>query len=161
MIPAAPYLALAATLAVATAYTVGYFNGGTRQAEKAESARVASVQQATDAVLLQVQSARAAEKDALDRMAAAEMDTLKEVRRAERLEDDLSRSIAAGSVRLQPSICASRPSLPPASSAAGQPDASADDGARRLGSVVSAAARCDAQVRGLQALVRNYLAVRP
>ncbi len=48
--------------------------------------------------------------------------------------------------------------LPGIEPAAAEPDAAADDRAESAGRIVRAAAECDAQVRGLQAVVLEYLA---
>lgn len=48
--------------------------------------------------------------------------------------------------------------LPGVDPAPGEPDAVPDDRAESAGRIVRAAAECDAQVRGLQAVVREYLA---
>lgn len=60
--------------------------------------------------------------------------------------------LRAGNVRLQ-NRWAGCPAVPQATPAAGQPDGAADDRIESAGRVVRAAAECDAQVRGLQALV--------
>lgn len=154
MIPL-PYQLLGGMLLLIGAYALGRVQGTHTAEAQCESARVASVQQATEAVLLQVQSARLAEKDAQDRLAAAEMTTLQETRRAEALEADVAAAVLRGQRRVRASICsASRAVLPGNAAARGQPDAGADDGSRRIGRAVGAAAACDAQIRGLQAYAR-------
>lgn len=47
--------------------------------------------------------------------------------------------------------------VPNAPAGAGEPDAAADDRAEGAGRIVRAAAECDAQVRGLQAIVRSWI----
>lgn len=47
--------------------------------------------------------------------------------------------------------------LPATTATAGEPDATASDRAESAGRIVQAASQCDAQVRGLQSTIREYM----
>lgn len=62
--------------------------------------------------------------------------------------------LRAGNLRLQQRWAGCEARVPDLAASPGQPDGAADDRADSAGRIVRAAAACDAQVRGLQALVR-------
>ncbi|WP_286075687.1 endopeptidase [Stenotrophomonas sp. 59] len=62
--------------------------------------------------------------------------------------------LRAGNLRLQQRWAGCEARVSDLAAASGQPDGAADDRADSAGRIVRAAAACDAQVRGLQALVR-------
>lgn len=62
--------------------------------------------------------------------------------------------LRAGNLRLQQRWAGCEARVFDLAAASGQPDGAADDRADSAGRIVRAAAACDAQVRGLQALVR-------
>ena len=62
--------------------------------------------------------------------------------------------LRAGNLRLQQRWAGCEDRVSDLAAASGQPDGAADDRADSAGRIVRAAAACDAQVRGLQALVR-------
>lgn len=63
--------------------------------------------------------------------------------------------LRAGNLRLQQRWAGCEARVSDLAASAGQPDGAADDRAEGAGDLVRAAASCDAQVRGLQALVRS------
>jgi hypothetical protein len=62
--------------------------------------------------------------------------------------------LRAGNLRLQQRWAGCEARVSDLAAASGQPDGAADDRADSAGRIVRAAAACDAQIRGLQALVR-------
>ncbi len=62
--------------------------------------------------------------------------------------------LRAGNIRLQQRWAGCEARVSDLAASAGQPDGAADDRAESAGRILLAAAQCDAQVRGLQALVR-------
>lgn len=61
--------------------------------------------------------------------------------------------LRAGNLRLQQRWAGCEARVPDLAAASGQPDGAANDRADSAGRIVRAAAACDAQVRGLQALI--------
>ncbi len=103
-----------------------------------------------------IQEARAKEHAATDELEQVGLKLQQETRRADKLEDEVAAAVQRGERRVRNSICATTATVPAAPAAPGSPDGSADDGSRHIGRIVSAAAKCDAQVRGLQEVVRSY-----
>lgn len=75
---------------------------------------------------------------------------------AEQRAEKLAADLRAGAVRLRERWqgCPASSSVPAAAAAAGEPDAGTADRAESAARIVRAAADCDAQVRGLQAVIR-------
>ncbi|HDS1140095.1 TPA: endopeptidase [Stenotrophomonas maltophilia] len=63
--------------------------------------------------------------------------------------------LRAGNLRLQQRWAGCEARVSDLAASAGQPDGASDDRADSAGRIVRAAAACDAQIRGLQALVRS------
>lgn len=63
--------------------------------------------------------------------------------------------LRAGNLRLQQRWAGCEARVSDLAAASGQPDGGADDRADSAGRIIRAAAACDAQVRGLQALIRS------
>lgn len=63
--------------------------------------------------------------------------------------------LRAGNLRLQQRWAGCEARMSGITASSGQPDGAADDRADSAGRIVRAAAACDAQVRGLQALIRS------
>lgn len=80
--------------------------------------------------------------------------TLEEMRDAESKGAAVADGLRAGNLRLQQRWAGCEARVSDLAAASGQPDGAADDRADSAGRIVRAAAACDAQVRGLQALVR-------
>lgn len=80
---------------------------------------------------------------------------------AERDQAALVDSLRAGNVRFrrlwQGCEASAATGVPETPGPAGQPDGGADDRAESAGRIVRAAAECDAQVRGLQDLIRGVM----
>lgn len=73
---------------------------------------------------------------------------------AEKRASDIGDQLRAGNLRLQQRWAGCEARVSDLAASSGQPDGAADDRADSAGRIVRAAAACDAQVRGLQALVR-------
>lgn len=103
---------------------------------------------ANDALVETLDAERAKAAELADIAAKYEQEKTDAQAAADRTIADLR----AGNVRLQ-HRWAGCPAVPQATPAAGQPDGAADDRAESAGRIVRAAAECDAQVRGLQAVI--------
>ncbi|PJK07996.1 endopeptidase [Lysobacteraceae bacterium NML95-0200] len=75
---------------------------------------------------------------------------------AEQRAEKLAADLRTGAVRLRERWqgCPASPSVPAVASSSGQPDAGAEDRSESAARIIGAAAECDAQVRGLQAVIR-------
>lgn len=80
---------------------------------------------------------------------------LEELNNAQSKGDRLAADLLAGDVRFRKlwAQCQAVPATGNAAAGAGAPDGATDDRAASAGRIVRAAAECDAQVRGLQALI--------
>ena len=120
--------------------------------ERMQAARAAAF--ADKAQLAAERAARAEEQaraEAVDRIAGAyEKGKADAQAAAERVAADLR----AGNLQLRDRWQGCQARLSGAAIAAGEPDAAARDREESAGRIVRAAAECDAQVRGLQALIR-------
>lgn len=72
---------------------------------------------------------------------------------AEKRASDIGDQLRAGNLRLQQRWAGCEARVSDLAAASGQPDGAADDRADSAGRIVRAAAACDAQIRGLQALI--------
>ena len=125
---------------------------------KAELGLVQRDLRATEDALRNSERRREAEQVRAQRMyeiaAQAEQERIDAQAAADRTIADLR----AGTVRLREHWqgCP-EPRLPGVDPAPGEPDAAPDRRAEGAGAIVRAAAECDAQVRGLQRVIREYL----
>lgn len=110
-----------------------------------------------NAVIASEQKARAAEQAASNRQSEIANAYEEGKAAAQAAADRVAADLRAGNLRLQQrwASCAATASLSGATGAASAPDAGADDRAASAGRIVRAAAECDAQVKGLQALVKS------
>ncbi|RZZ85694.1 endopeptidase [Pseudoxanthomonas winnipegensis] len=110
-----------------------------------------------NAVIAAEQKARAAEQAASNRQNEIANAYEEGKAAAQAAGDRVAADLRAGNLRLQQrwASCAATTDLSGAARTASQPDAGADDRAASASRIVRAAAECDAQVRGLQALVRS------
>ncbi|TMN18460.1 endopeptidase [Pseudoxanthomonas sp. X-1] len=115
-----------------------------------------TLEQANDVIAAQ-QKARAAEQAAAHRQSEIANAYEEGKAAAQAAADRVAADLRDGNLRLQQrwASCAATASLSGAASSPSRPDAGADDRAASAGRIVGAAAECDAQVRGLQALVRS------
>ncbi|WP_337054004.1 endopeptidase [Pseudoxanthomonas sp. USHLN014] len=115
-----------------------------------------TLEQANDVIAAQ-QKARAAEQAAANRQNEIANAYEEGKAAAQAAADRVVADLRGGNLRLQQrwASCAATASLSGAASSASQPDAIADDRAASASRIVRAAAECDAQVKGLQALVRS------
>ena len=103
---------------------------------------------ANDALVETLDAERAKAAELADIAAKYEQEKTDAQAAADRTIADLR----AGNVRLQ-NRWAGCPAVPKAPATSGQPDGATDDRAESAGRIVRAAAECDAQIRGLQAVV--------
>lgn len=99
--------------------------------------------------------ARAAEQAAAGRIAAVAQRYEQEKSDAQAAADRVVSDLRAGNLRLHQRWQAALATggLSRAATATGEPDAAPDDRSQSAGRIVRAAAECDAQVRGLQAVI--------
>ena len=109
-----------------------------------------------DAARKAERDARLAEQASARRLAEVAARYEQEKIDAQAAADRITADLRAGNVSLHRrwQACAATADLSGASAAAGQPDGGADDRAASAVRIVRAAAQCDAQVRGLQDVVR-------
>lgn len=125
---------------------------------KLKLAHKTELSQAQQTHIKELEEVRFKEQVAVGKLAAIETKQLEGETRVKKLEADLAGALARGERRVHPSLCATKPAtVPKATTAPGRPDVAADDGSRRVGAAVAAAARCDNQVRGLQEVIRSYI----
>ena len=88
---------------------------------------------------------------------------LEELINAQSKGDRLAADVRAGDVRFRKlwAQCQAVPATGHAATGTGAPDGATDDRAASAGRIVRAAAECDAQVRGLQALILSDRAMAP
>lgn len=131
----------------------------TSRAEAAESREAAAL--AEREVLA---AALAAERARAQRMAAVAGQYEEEKRNAEERAEKLAAAVRAGAVRLrqrwQVQSCPAA-GVPATAASTGEPDAGTTDRAESAARIVRAAAECDAQVRGLQAVIQADRGVQP
>ena len=146
----------AVLLLMAGAYAWGDHSG--RQAGAIRVARVTTAQAklaqgVAEKALIAERAARAAESAQAAAFAARDQQYQQDIRHANDDANRLAADLRAARQRLRaPWQCPS--SVSGAAASAARPDAGADDRAASAGRIVGAAAACDAQVRGLQAILR-------
>jgi len=121
------------------------------QADKIEAARAQAAEQAQKLARAAEQASAKAANDAAAAYERGKHD-------AEESSRQLIADLRAGTVRLRKlweGCPAGSSGVPSTAPGAGEPDAAADDRAASAGRIVRAAAECDAQVRGLQALIHS------
>lgn len=121
---------------------------------KLEHAQVLSdLAEATRKALIE---ARAREREHTETMARIGATHQEELTRVQTEYDGLVRDLRAGVVRLQDrwAGCPAASGVPAAGASGPGADAGADDRAASAARIVRAAAECDAQVRGLQSIIR-------
>lgn len=129
---------------------------GNRRAAKAELA-LAHVERDAAYQLAEAEAkAREAERRAVERIAEIEAKHASELGRIESEAEALVSDLRAGNLRLHQrwQACTATGELSAAAARSGIADARADDRAESASRIVRAAAECDAQVRGLQAVIR-------
>lgn len=130
---------------------------------RGQAASAVAKQEAAEAQMQELQ----AERDALEAalaasheyalaMEAAAKTYEQEKQDAEIRAEKLAADLRAGAVRLRERWqgCSASTSVPALAASTGQPDAGAEDRSESAARIVRAAADCDAQVRGLQAVIR-------
>lgn len=147
--------ALGLTVAFCAGAWVGYQPGAVR-AERAERALAMMQRDAAQQVAMSEAKAREAERRAVERIAEIEAKHASELGRIESEVETLVSDLRAGNLRLHQrwQACTATGELSAAAARSGIADARADDRAESASRIVRAAAECDAQVRGLQAVIR-------
>lgn len=115
----------------------------------AEAARAAAVAELAD-----MNKTLIAERAKTAEMAVIAESFEAEKRNVQAAADRVVADLRAGNVQLRDRWQGCKADLSAASSGTGQPDATADDRSESAGRIVRAAAECDAQVRGLQYVIR-------
>ena len=125
---------------------------------ESDAARDAALSELSDTrrALADAQSALATERAAAERMAGIAAQYEQERINAQDMADRVIADLRAGNERLHVrwQACAATSDVSAAATASGQLDAGADDRAASAAAIVRAAAECDAQVKGLQAVIR-------
>lgn len=151
--------ALLGALLVLT-FTVQQARVSTAQLSAANSARdLAEANRAVSAEREQFQvRARESERTYAAGVAAAQQMYLEETNRAQAESEKLVAHLRDGTVRLRQQWqgCVAAARVPEAADSVGGPDAAANDRTESAGRIVRAAAGCDAQVRGLQAVIKSW-----
>ena len=147
-----PHL-LALALAFGAGAWVGY-QPGSAKAAKAETALAQYRQEAAEQIAAAESMARQAEHRHAADMARIGQEHQEALRNAQAGYDRTVADLRSGNLRLQERWRSCAASLPGPGGAAGQPDAAADDRSESAGRIVRAAAECDAQVLGLQGVIR-------
>lgn len=129
---------------------------GTWDVAELEAEIAAERAEMAEAVRQAEADAREAERQATQRIAEVAQQYEQEKRDAQDAADRVVADLRAGNLRLHQRWQAALATgeLSRAATAAGEPDAAADDRIESAGRIVRAAAECDAQVRGLQAVIR-------
>ncbi|MDO4709051.1 MAG: endopeptidase [Pseudomonadota bacterium] len=130
---------------------------------RGQAASAVAKQEAAEAQMQELQ----AERDALEAALAASHEYAlalevvaqryeTEKQDAEQRAEKLAADLRTGAVRLRERWqgCPASPSVPTVAATTGEPDAGVTDRAESAARIVRAAAECDAQVRGLQAVIR-------
>lgn len=127
--------------------------GTVAQAERArdyaQTAKAVAEQERDNAIAV-----IAVERQRVKRADTIAAKTLEEMRDAESKGAVVADGLRTRALRLQDRWAGCEARVSDLAAASGQPDGAADDRADSAGRIVRAAAACDAQVRGLQALVR-------
>lgn len=140
-------LALVALLALALGYALWRAEAAESQADKA-TARAEYAEAIADTLVEVIEGERVKAAQLAAIAATYEQEKQDVQAAADRVVADLR----ADNLRLQKrwSGC---PAVPETAATAGKPDAAADDRAASAGRIILAGAACDAQVRGLQAVI--------
>lgn len=120
-----------------------------RARDNAQTAKAVAEQERDNAIAV-----IAVERQRVKRADTIAAKTLEEMRDAESKGAAVADGLRAGNLRLQQRWAGCEARVSDLAASTGQPDGAADDRADSAGRIVRAAAACDAQVRGLQALVR-------
>jgi len=117
---------------------------------------------ATEDALRTSERRREAEQVRAQRMYELAAEYEQERKDAQAVADRTIADLRAGNVRLREQWrgCP-EPHMPGLDASAGEPDAAERDREESAGRIVRAAVECDAQVRGLQGVIREYLSVAP
>lgn len=99
------------------------------------------------------QDAREKEHEMGDRFIAVSLKHQQDLQRAKADRDALAAAVRSGAVQLRDHWTGCLSASAAAAAGAGRPDAAADDRADSANRIVQAARECDAQVRGLQAVL--------
>lgn len=161
-----PYLGLLKTglfvACVAAAFAYGCSRGHEKgEADGAAQVRATELAKAKADTKAAQENQRAAEERATRYQLRAEAQEavsaqyLEELNNAHSKGDRLAADLLAGDVRFRKlwAQCQAVPATGHAATGTGAPDGATDDRAASAGRIVRAAAECDAQVRGLQALI--------
>jgi hypothetical protein len=139
-----------AVLAVTAVMFAMHFRGAAAvSADRQHQAESRAAQ--LDANLKASEAARKAEQAQADRFQAIAQQYEQDKTDAEARATRLAADLRAERVRLRPEWRCEVPSTP---ASAGKPDAAADDRSKGAADIVRAAADADAQIRGLQAILR-------
>jgi len=120
-----------------------------RARDHAQTAKAVAEQERDNAIAV-----IAVERQRVKRAEAVATQYEQEKADAEKRASDIGDQLRAGNLRLQQRWAGCEARVSDLAAASSQPDGAADDRAEGAGDLVRAAAQCDAQVRGLQALVR-------
>lgn len=125
-------------------------------AAKTHTALVTLQRDNADAVVAAELKADVQDKQKQEALAGAEAQYEKDKIDAQKIADRTIADLRAGNIRLRArwDSCHAAAGVPSIAAAAGQPDAAASDRDASASRIVRAASTCDAQVRGLQAVVR-------
>ena len=164
--PLKPYLGLLKTglfvACVAVAFAYGWSRGHDNGVQEGEAkVRATELAQAKAETKAAQDNQRAAEEQAQRYQLRAEAKEaiaaqyLEELKNAHSKGDRLAADLLAGDVRFRKlwAQCQAVPATGHASTSTSAPDGATDDRAASAGRIVRAAAECDAQVLGLQALI--------
>lgn len=149
-------LIIAAFVAVTGAAVVGY-NKGEASAQK--TAKIAMDEHLAKDVAAE-DAARAAAQKAADRQNVAQNEVSGDYEKGKKDAEDASKNVVAGlragSLRLRDrwAACEAGASLPRPTPSPSEPDASTGDREASAGRIIQAAKQCDAQVIGLQNILR-------
>ncbi|MFV7455417.1 endopeptidase [Stenotrophomonas maltophilia] len=119
-----------------------------RARDNAQTAKAVAEQERDNAIAV-----IAVERQLVKRAEAVATQYEQEKADAEKRASDIGDQLRAGNLRLQQRWAGCEARVSELAASTGQPDGAADDRADSAGRIVRAAAACDAQVRGLQALI--------
>lgn len=141
-------LVAVAALALLAVWQRGSVAQAERSRDNAQTAKKGAEQERDNAIAV-----IAVERQRVKRAEAVATQYEQEKADAEKRASDIGDQLRAGNLRLQQRWAGCEARVSDLATAPGQPDGAADDRADSAGRIVRAAAACDAQVRGLQALI--------
>lgn len=141
-------LVAVAALALLAIWQRGTVAQAERARDNAQTAKKVAEQERDNAIAV-----IAVERQRVKRADTIAAKTLEEMRDAESKGAAVADGLRSRAIRLQDRWTGCEARVSDLAAASGQPDGAADDRADSAGRIVRAAAACDAQVRGLQALI--------